>query len=123
MPSRVGWSAVKFLQRFAVQVCSFTAMVLLAAALLAAGGCAKGPEEKGQHRSAEVAVRAGIRFIQFAVRPEEDAVAIDRYMQALAAEGMSFTHAFVASPACGPSRAFLQARCGTSRAGIPGYGR
>ena len=56
MPSLVGWSAVKFLQRFAVQVCSFTAMVLLAAALLAAGGCAKGPEEKGQHRSAEVAV-------------------------------------------------------------------
>ncbi len=33
--------------------------------------------------SAEVAVRAGIRFIQFAVRPEEDAVAIDEYLKGL----------------------------------------
>lgn len=34
--------------------------------------------------SAEVAVRAGIKHIQFAVRPDEDAVAIDEYLKSLA---------------------------------------
>ena len=37
----------------------------------------------GIRAKAEVAVRAGIRFIQFAVRPEEDAKAIDEYLKAL----------------------------------------
>ena len=37
----------------------------------------------GVRAKAEVAVRAGIRFIQFAVRPEEDAKAIDAYLQSL----------------------------------------
>jgi len=37
----------------------------------------------GVRDTAEVAVRSGIRFIQFAVRPEEDAVAIDEYLKAL----------------------------------------
>lgn len=37
----------------------------------------------GIRASAEVAVRAGIRHIQFAVRPEEDAVAIDEYLKSL----------------------------------------
>jgi len=37
----------------------------------------------GIRPSAEVAVRAGIRFIQFAIRPEEDAVAIDEYLKSL----------------------------------------
>ncbi|MHC4744861.1 MAG: beta-propeller fold lactonase family protein, partial [Planctomycetota bacterium] len=37
----------------------------------------------GVRDSAEVAVRAGIRHIQFAVRPEEDAVAIDEYLKSL----------------------------------------
>ncbi len=37
----------------------------------------------GIRASAEIAVRAGIRFIQFAVRPEEDAVAIDEYLKSL----------------------------------------
>ena len=37
----------------------------------------------GVRESAEVAVRAGIRYIQFAVRPESDAVAIDRYLESL----------------------------------------
>ncbi len=32
---------------------------------------------------AETAVRAGIRYIQFAVRPEEDAAAIDEYLKSL----------------------------------------
>ncbi len=37
----------------------------------------------GVRGSAEAAVRAGIRGIQFAVRPEEDAVAIDEYLKLL----------------------------------------
>jgi len=37
----------------------------------------------GIRKSAEVAVRAGIRFIQFAVRPEEDSVAIDEYLKSI----------------------------------------
>jgi len=37
----------------------------------------------GIRARAEVAVRAGIRFIQFAVRPEEDAIAIDEYLKSL----------------------------------------
>ena len=37
----------------------------------------------GVRDSAEVAVRAGIQYIQFAVRPDSDAVAIDRYLESL----------------------------------------
>ena len=37
----------------------------------------------GVRASAAVAVRSGIRFIQFAVRPEEDARAIDAYLKHL----------------------------------------
>ncbi|MBM4050670.1 MAG: c-type cytochrome [Planctomycetes bacterium] len=37
----------------------------------------------GIREKAEVAVRSGIKFIQFAVRPEEDAVAIDEYLKSL----------------------------------------
>ncbi|MCF7958509.1 MAG: beta-propeller fold lactonase family protein [Phycisphaerae bacterium] len=37
----------------------------------------------GIRENAEIAVRAGIRYIQFAVRPEEDAVAIDEYLKSL----------------------------------------
>ncbi|MBN2130165.1 MAG: hypothetical protein JW741_11745 [Sedimentisphaerales bacterium] len=37
----------------------------------------------GVRADARAAVRAGIRYIQFAVRPEEDAVAIDAYLQSL----------------------------------------
>ncbi len=37
----------------------------------------------GVRETAEVAVRAGIRYIQFAVRPESDALAIDRYLESL----------------------------------------
>jgi cytochrome c peroxidase len=39
----------------------------------------------GVRKSAEIGVRAGIRFIQFAVRPEADAVAIDEYLKSLKA--------------------------------------
>jgi len=37
----------------------------------------------GVREKAEKAVRSGIRFIQFAERPEEDAVAIDEYLKGL----------------------------------------
>jgi YVTN family beta-propeller protein len=37
----------------------------------------------GARPNGEAAVRAGIRHIQFAVRPEEDAVAIDEYLKSL----------------------------------------
>ena len=37
----------------------------------------------GARSDAEAAVRAGIRHIQFAVCPEEDAVAIDEYLKSL----------------------------------------
>lgn len=37
----------------------------------------------GIRETAEVSVRAGIRFIQFAVRPQEDAEAIDEYLKSL----------------------------------------
>jgi YVTN family beta-propeller protein len=37
----------------------------------------------GVRETAEAAVRAGIRHIQFMVRPEEDAVAIDEYLKSL----------------------------------------
>jgi cytochrome c peroxidase len=37
----------------------------------------------GIRDSAETAVRAGIKFIQFVVRPEADAVAIDEYLKSL----------------------------------------
>jgi len=37
----------------------------------------------GIRAHAELAVRAGIRYIQFAVRPEEDAIALDTYLKSL----------------------------------------
>ncbi|MDX1283999.1 MAG: c-type cytochrome, partial [Draconibacterium sp.] len=37
----------------------------------------------GVRADAETAVRAGIKHIQFAVRPEEDAIAIDEYLKSL----------------------------------------
>ena len=37
----------------------------------------------GIRANAEVAVRAGIKHIQFATRPEEDAVCIDKYLQSI----------------------------------------
>jgi cytochrome c peroxidase len=39
----------------------------------------------GIRPNAEVAVRAGIRYIQFSERPEEDAVCMDKYLRSLAA--------------------------------------
>jgi cytochrome c peroxidase len=39
----------------------------------------------GVRDKAETAVRSGMKFIQFTVRPEEDAVAIDEYLKSMAA--------------------------------------
>ena len=44
----------------------------------------------GVRADAPVGVRAGIRFIQFAVRPEEDAAAIDAYLEGLAPDPSPF---------------------------------
>jgi YVTN family beta-propeller protein len=41
-------------------------------------------------KDAETAVRAGIKYIQFAVRPDEDAVAIDAYLKSLRPEMSPF---------------------------------
>lgn len=40
---------------------------------------------RGVRDKAETAVRSGMKFIQFAVRPEEDAAAIDEYLKSMAA--------------------------------------
>jgi len=40
---------------------------------------------RGVRDKAETAVRSGMKFIQFAVRPEEDAVAIDEYLKSMTA--------------------------------------
>jgi cytochrome c peroxidase len=37
----------------------------------------------GIRPNAEVAVRAGFKFIQFAVRPEEDSLAVDEYLKSM----------------------------------------
>ncbi|MCY3021669.1 MAG: c-type cytochrome [Planctomycetota bacterium] len=72
----------------------------------------------GVRDTAEMAVRAGIRFIQFAVRPEEDAVAIDEYLKSL----KPVPSPYLANGA--PSKAaqrgqkvFEQAKCATCHSG------
>lgn len=44
----------------------------------------------GIRANAEIAVRAGFKFIQFAVRPEEDSVAVDEYLKSLQPEPSPF---------------------------------
>ena len=59
MPCTGGGTPVKFQQRFVFRLCPHAAaIILLAAILLIAAGCAKGPEEKAQPKSAEVTVIA-----------------------------------------------------------------
>lgn len=67
----------------------------------------------GVRASAEVAVRAGIRFIQFAVRPEEDAVAIDEYLKSLEPTPSPYLVNGELSPAALRGReVFEKAQCG-----------
>jgi len=66
----------------------------------------------GVRDKAETAVRAGIRYIQFAVRPEEDAVAIDEYLKSL--RPLSSPHLVDGQPGAAAERGrtlFDQARC------------
>ncbi len=66
----------------------------------------------GVRADAETAVRAGIRFIQFAVRPEEDAVAIDEYLKALEPVPSPYLVDGELSPAAERGRElFIQAGC------------
>jgi len=66
----------------------------------------------GVREEAEAAVRAGIKFIQFAVRPEEDAVAIDEYLKSLQPVPSPFLVEGMPGPAAERGKAvFEQAGC------------
>ncbi len=68
----------------------------------------------GIRDSAEMAVRAGIRSIQFAVRPEEDAVAIDEYLKSLKPVPSPYLVAGKLSPAAERGKVlFTKAGCAT----------
>jgi len=70
----------------------------------------------GVRDKAETAVRAGIKYIQFAVRPEEDAVAIDQYLKALQPTPSPFAN--LDPPAIARGKAlFDRARCHTCHSG------
>jgi YVTN family beta-propeller protein len=79
----------------------------------------------GVRGNAEAAVRAGIRHIQFAVRPEEDAVAIDEYLKSLEpvrsphlAKGMFSSEAKQLNQAAKRGRKlFVKAGCDTCHSG------
>lgn len=66
----------------------------------------------GVRDRAEVAVRSGIRYIQFAVRPEEDAQAIDAYLQALQPDPSPYLIDGELSPtAQHGQKVFIKAKC------------
>ncbi len=62
----------------------------------------------GIRGSAEVAVRAGIRYILYAVRPEEEAVAIDEYLRSLQPVPSPFLVAGQPSPAAARGRQLFE---------------
>jgi cytochrome c peroxidase len=67
----------------------------------------------GVRETAETAVRAGIRNIQFAIRPEADAVAIDEYLKSLQPEPSPRLVKGKLSPAAQRGkRVFIRASCG-----------
>jgi len=63
----------------------------------------------GVREGAEAAVRAGIRHIQFAVRPEEDAVAIDEYLKSLTPQPSPYLVDGKLGPAAERGQAVFQA--------------
>jgi len=72
----------------------------------------------GVRKDAEEAVRAGIRHIQFAVRPEEDAVAIDEYLKSLQPAASPYLVKGKLSKAARRGRkVFEKAGCGKCHAG------
>ena len=72
----------------------------------------------GVRASAEVAVRSGIKYIQFAVRPEEDAEAIDAYLKSLTPLPSPLLVNGALSPLAEEGKAlFEQAGCATCHSG------
>ena len=79
----------------------------------------------GIRKDAETGVRAGIRHIQFAVRPEEDAVALDEFLKSLKpVRSPHLVKGFLSSKAKNLSSAakrgrklFKKSRCGTCHSG------
>jgi cytochrome c peroxidase len=68
----------------------------------------------GIRDSAEMAVRSGIRFIQFAVRPDQDAAAIDEYLKSLQAVPSPYLVNGQLSPAAQRGqKVFEDAKCAT----------
>jgi YVTN family beta-propeller protein len=72
----------------------------------------------GVRGTAEDAVRAGIRYIQFAVRPEEDAQAIDEYLKSLQPTPSPYLVKGNLSPAARRGeKLFQQANCASCHSG------
>jgi cytochrome c peroxidase len=72
----------------------------------------------GVRDKAETAVRSGIKYIQFAVRPEEDAEAIDEYLKSLAPDTSPHLKDGKLSEAAERGRdVFERAKCGTCHSG------
>ena len=72
----------------------------------------------GARADAETAVRAGIRHIQFAVRPEEDAIAIDDYLKSLKPLSSPYlVGGRLSQQAKRGRKVFRSARCGSCHAG------
>jgi len=72
----------------------------------------------GVRDRAEIAVRAGIKYIQFAVRPEEDAEAIDEYLKSLKPQPSPHLVDGALNPAAERGRAiFDEAGCATCHCG------
>jgi cytochrome c peroxidase len=72
----------------------------------------------GVRSTTEEAVRAGIRHIQFAVRPEEDAVALDAYLKSL--QPVPSPHRVNGRPSDAARRGkqiFNKAQCGNCHGG------
>jgi cytochrome c peroxidase len=72
----------------------------------------------GVRAKAEVAVRAGMKFIQFAVRPEADAEAIDAYLKSLRPVPSPFlVEGRLSEAAQRGKKLFLSSGCGTCHSG------
>jgi len=72
----------------------------------------------GVRADARAAVRAGIRYIQFAVRPEEEAAAIDAYLQSLEPIASPYlVDGQLSSSARRGQRVFAQAGCARCHSG------
>ena len=72
----------------------------------------------GIRPTAEVAVRAGIKYIQFATRPEEDAIAIDEYLKSLKPVPSPYwVNGKLSRAAKRGQKVFNKAGCGSCHAG------